>query len=109
MKKKIIGFLICILFFTTGVASAANSVVINNENNIEEIRGNRLLIFGRMEKIDFYGDSIDFKIISFVFIKDGKDIYRFNNGETIRFFAPMVGVLFNKLVIGFFSDWAIIE
>ena len=69
----------------------------------------RINIFGRMEQIDFAGSSVDFKIITFVIIKDGEDIYKLNNGETIRFYAPMIGLLFNKIVIGFFSDWEVLE
>jgi hypothetical protein len=105
MKIKIIGILVCVMFLTTGVVSAINT----NETESEYSSGNRLFIIGRMEEIDFSGSYIDFEITNFVIIKDGKDFYKYNNGETIRFFAPMIGVLFNKNVIGFFSGWEIIE
>jgi len=105
MKRKIIGILICILFLTTGVVSASNIIETDNET----IRGDRLFVIGRMEEIDYAGSSIDFIVSNFVIIKDGKDIYKLNNGETIRFYAPMIAVLFNKNVIGFFSDWEILE
>jgi len=109
MNRKIIGFFICFLFLTTGIVSAADTVDSNNEKNTQESRGNRLFVFGRMEQIDYAGNSIDFVVISFVLIKDGKEINRLNDGETIRLYAPMIGLLINKIVIGFFSDWEILE
>jgi len=109
MNRKIFGVFICFLFLITGIVSATNTSDINNEKNIEENRGNRLFVFGGMEQIDYAGNSIDIIVISFVFIKDGKDINRLNNGETVRLYAPMIGFLINKIVIGFFSDWEILE
>ena len=109
MKKKMIGIFICILFLTTGVAAATNNLETISEIYNEEIRGNKLLVFGRMEQINYTGKSLDFEVVSFVFIKDGKEIHKLNNGEKIRFFAPMVAILFRKMVIGYFSEWLIIE
>ena len=105
MIRKIIGILIFVLFLTTGVISATNTIEIENEKN----RGDRLFVFGRVEQIDFAGSSIGFKVINFVLIKDGKDIFKLDNGEIIRFFAPMIGLLVNKIVIGYFSNWEILE
>ena len=105
MKNKIVGILICILFLTSGVVSATNTICKQTEIS----RGDRLFVIGRMEEIDFAGSSIDFIVTNFVIIKEGKDIHKLNNGETIRFYAPMFAVLFNKNVIGFFSDWEILE
>jgi len=109
MKKKIIGIFLCVLFLTTGFASAVNTLEINNERNVGETLGKKLFVFGRMEKIDFTGDKIDFEVISFVFIKEGKEIHKLNNGETLRLFSPMVAVLFRNMVIGRFSDWLVVE
>jgi hypothetical protein len=109
MKNKIIGVFICILFFTTGVASATNILKIDSEKDIEGLLGDRLFIFGRMEKTNYTGQSIDFEVVSFVYIKDGKEITKIESGENIRFFAPMVAVLFRKMVIGFFSEYEILE
>ena len=109
MNRKIIGILVCMLFLTTGFASATGQINIHNEKNIEEPIGNKLFVFGRMEQLDFAGSSIDFEVISFVFIKDGKEIYKLNNGEIIRFYAPMIGLLINKILIGYFSSWEILE
>ena len=109
MNKKIIGILVCMLFLTTGFASATSQKNIHNEKNIEEPIGNILFVFGRMEQLDFAGSSIDFEVISFVFIKDGKEISKLNNGEIIRLYAPMIGLLINKILIGYFSSWEILE
>ena len=109
MKKKMIGVFICILFLTTGIASATNNLEIDSEKINEETRGNRLFVFGRMEETNWTGQSIDFEVVSFLFIKDGKEIIKIDSGEKIRFFAPMVALLFRKMVIGYFSDWSIIE
>ena len=109
MKKKMIGVFICIMFLTTGIASATNSLEIDNEKYIEKLLGHKLFIFGRMEKTNYTGQSIDFEVVSFVFIKDGAEIIKIESGENIRFFAPMVAVLFRKMVMGFFSDWEILE
>jgi len=109
MKRKMIVILICVLFLATGFASASTTFENNNQKSIEEDRGNRLFVFGRMEQIDFAGNYVDFRIISFVLIKDGKDIYKLNNDEIIRFYAPMIGFLINKIVIGFFSYKEIIK
>jgi hypothetical protein len=105
MKKRILAILVCVLFLTTGIVSASNSLCIEGENS----RRDRLFVIGRMEEINFNGSSIDFVVINFVIIKDGKDVHKLNNGETIRFYAPMFAVLFNINVIGFFSDWVILE
>lgn len=105
MKRKLIGILICFLFLMAGVVSATGTIEINRK----EANGSRLFVLGRMEQIDYAGSSIDFIVSNFVFIKDGNDIYKFNNGEKIRFFAPMIAMLFNKNVIGFFSNWEILE
>ena len=99
------GIMIGVMLLLTGVVSATYTIEIDNEKS----RGDRLFVFGRMEQVDYAGSSIDFKVVHFVLIKDGKDIYKFNNGETIRFFAPMIGLLINKIVIGYFSDWEILE
>ena len=109
MKKKMIGVFICILFLITGIASATNTLEIDNKKYIEQILGDKLFMFGRMEKINSTGQSIDFEVVSFVFIKDGAEIIKIESGENIRFFAPMVAVLFRKMVMGFFSDWEILE
>jgi len=109
MKKKMIGVFICILFLITGVASATNNLTANSENNIEELLGKKLFVFGRMEQTNWTGQSIDFEVISFLFIKEGTEIIKIKSGENIRFFAPMVGLLFRKMVIGFFSDYEILE
>ncbi len=109
MKKKMIGIFICILFFTLGIVSATNNIEIDSKNNIGETLVNRLFVFGRMEKINYTGVSIDFEIVTFLFIKDGKEIIKIDSGEKIRFFAPMVALLFRKMVIGYFSDWLVIE
>jgi hypothetical protein len=109
MKMKIIGILICMLFLSTGFASAFNTLELNNEKNVEETAFNRVIVIGRMEKINFTGDKIDFEVVSFLFIKEGKEIHQVQKGETVRFFSPMVAVLFRNMVIGRFSDWELIE
>jgi len=105
INRKIIRIIIFALFLSTSFASAVNTI----EVECEKIRKDRLFVFGKMEQIDFGGGSIDFKVISFVIIKDGKDITKLNNEESIRFYAPMIGLLFNNFLIGFFSDWEILE
>jgi len=107
MNRKMVGIFLCSLFLISGIASAAVSN--NKEINFEESLGKRLLVFGRMEKIEFTGGSVEFDVISFVFIKQGKDIVKLNDNEQIRLYAPMVGILFRKMVVGWFSDWEIIE
>jgi len=109
MKKKMICIFICITLLTIGSVSATINIDIDSENNIGKNLGNRLFVFGRMEKINYTGVSIDFEIVTFLFIKDGKEIIKIDNGEKIRFFAPMVALLFRKMVIGYFSDWLVIE
>ena len=105
MKRKLIGILVCFLFLAAGVVSATDTIELNSN----EASDSRLFVFGRMEQIDYAGSSIDFVVSNFVFIKDGKDVIKFNNGEKIRFFSPMIAMLFNKNVIGFFSNWEILE
>lgn len=109
MKKKMICIFICITFLTIGTVSATNNIHIDSENNTKKTLGNRLFVFGRMEKINYTGVSIDFEIATFLFIKDGREIIKIDSGEKIRFFAPMVAFLFRKMVIGYFSDWLVIE
>lgn len=107
MNRKIVGIFLCNLFLVAGIATAA--VSIEEEINFEESLGNRLFVFGRMEEIEHTGGSVDFEVISFVFIKQGMEITKLNNNEQIRFYSPMVGILINKIVIGWFSGWEIIE
>lgn len=109
MNMKIIGIFVSILFLTTGFVSAANNLERDDEQLIEETLGKRLFVFGRMEQTNYTGQSIDFEVVSFLYIKDGTEIIKIESGENIRFFAPMVAVLFRKMVIGFFSDWEILE
>ena len=109
MEKKIIGIFIGILFLTTGIVSAINTSETDIDKHIEEILGKKIFVIGRMEKINYTGTALDFEVVSFVFIKDGKDIQKLTNGEKIRFFAPMTAVLFRKMVIGRFADWSLIE
>ena len=104
MHTKTIGILLCILIITCGTITVTSISELPRTTPQTHI-----FILGRMEQLDFHGDSIDFKVLSIAFIKQGKDLYTLSQGDQVKLLAPMLGMLLGRTVFGFFGDWELIQ
>jgi hypothetical protein len=107
MKIKIIGIVICMLFATSGLASANINLESFSETN-EELLFSKYFYIAKMELIDPEENNLDFEIISFAIIIGNGEINKYEAGEMIRLHGPLFGITINNFHIGILSDWSII-
>lgn len=100
MHTKTIGILLCFMLVCCGTVSIAGMV----DSSLDTVK-THIFILGRMEQLEFYGDSIDFEVLSIAFIKEGSEIHMLTKGDQVKFLSPMLGMLLGRTVFGFFGDW----
>ena len=65
-------------------------------------------LFGFMSLIDPETSNSEFEVVSFVFIRGNGETTRLNQGEMIKIYAPIFGLVFNNFFIRYVGDYSII-
>lgn len=88
------------------------TLAIHNETKYDEEFNhtslNGYFLFGFMTLIDTDTSISEFEVVSFVYLRGNGDTTRLNQGETIKIYAPIFGVIYNDLFIGYVGDYSII-
>ena len=109
MKIKILCLLIGLFVFSATIPAA---FAIDNETEHDETFHHTLLsgyfLFGFMTLIDPDTSISEFEVVSFVYLRGNGDTTRLNLGEMIKIYAPIFGVTYNDLFIGYIGDYSII-
>lgn len=95
-----------VISMTVPTTLAANEKIDYLELNVLQLDG--YYIFGFMSLIDPETSNSEFEVVSFVYIRGNGETTRLDQGEMIKIYAPIFGVVFNNMFIGYIGDYSII-
>jgi hypothetical protein len=96
------------VFSTTIPAELAIHNETKHDETFHHTPLNGYFLFGFMTLIDPDTSISEFEVVSFVYLRGNGDTTRLNQGEMIKIYAPIFGVIFNDLFIGYVGDYSII-
>jgi len=108
MKVKIICMAISILFICGAIPATLGHENDVKQEYIENSQIEGYFIFGFMKLIDPDESISEFEVVSFVMLIGNGEKIRLDEGEMVKIYEPIIGVIYNNLFIGLIGDYSII-